>query len=325
MRTQSRPNSNEIRFAIYAYDDKAVARFLLQPRLERLGAPTKMRRLSILLLALMSIAGLSATSRAQEAVSTTSGTGTGASTSAPSSATSTTELSTGTTSSPGAVTNAPSPTSSLQGGPGGVGVFSPTPIKIYASVFGGYDTNVNTNTGPKQGSAYSGGNIILDYTFGDPRLQLVLNAGGGGIYYIEHVTGQDYDIDLKGAVGINYKASPRLTLGTTVLVEYLTEPNFDNPGGLNSRSGNYLYTTDEAFVTYAWSRRFNTKTSYTLEAYKYEDNAFAIFSDRVSNVFANEFQFQMVPTTKLVAEYRYGIVSYSNEGAVIIPAFLGPA
>lgn len=211
----------------------------------------------------------------------------------------------------------------MQGGPGGVGVFSPTPIKIYASVFGGYDTNVNTNVGAEQGSAYSGGNVILDYTFGDPRLQLTLNAGAGGVYYIEHVTGQDYDIDLKGAVGINYKASPRLTLGATILADYLTEPNFDNPGGLNSRSGNYLYTTDNFFVTYAWSRRFNTRTSYTFEAYKYEDNAFAIFSDRVSNVFGNEFQFQMVPTTKLVAEYRYGIVSYANEGAVIIPAQLG--
>jgi opacity protein-like surface antigen len=191
-------------------------------------------------------------------------------------------------------------------------------------VFGGYDDDVNTNVGAKQGSAYSGGNITLDYTFGDPRLQIVLNAGGGGVYYIEHVTGQDYDIDLKGAFGMTYKWSPRLTLGTTALVDYLTEPNFDNPGGLNSRNGNYLYTTDNVFVTYAWSRRFNTKTSYTFEAYKYEDNAVALFSDRVSNVFGNEFQLQMVPTTKLVAEYRYGIVTYANEGAVIIPASFNP-
>ena len=40
--------------------------------------------------------------------------------------------------------------------------------------------------------------MILDYTFGDPRLQLKLNAGGGGSYYYEHVSGQNYDIDLKG-------------------------------------------------------------------------------------------------------------------------------
>jgi hypothetical protein len=133
----------------------------------------------------------------------------------------------------------------VTGGPSSVGVFSPTPVQIYATVSGGYDDNVNTQSNSKQGSAFTNGNVILDYTFGDPRLQLVLNAGAGGSYYYEHVSGQQYDIDLKGAVGITYKSSPRLTLGSTLLVEYLTEPNFAAPGGLNSRNGNYLYTIDK--------------------------------------------------------------------------------
>ena len=279
----------------------------------------KMRRSSILLLTLISAVSWSEVSQAQEAVSTTSGSGAGTSTSAPSSATSTTDFSTGTTSAP-AVSTAPSATSSVQGGPGGAGVFSPPPVQILVNLSGGYDDNVNTNVGPKQGSGFTGGNIILDYTFGDPRLQLVLNAGAGGVYYLEHVTGQQYDIDLKGALGITYKSSPRLTLGSTILVDYLTEPNFDNPGGLNSRSGNYLYTTDQFFFNYAWSRRFSTKTSYTLEAYQYEDQAIGLFSDRSAHTFGNEFQLQMVPTTKLVAEYRYGIVNYQHDGDIIIPA-----
>ncbi len=208
----------------------------------------------------------------------------------------------------------------MTGGPSGVGVFSPTPVQILAVISGGYDDNVNTQQGSKQGSAFTSGNIILDYAFGDPRLQLVLNGGAGGSYYYEHVSGQQYDIDLKGALGITYKSSPRLTLGSTLLVEYLTEPNFTAPGGLNSRNGNYLYTTDKIFVTYNWSQRFSTNTSYTFEAFNYDSSAVAIFSNRLSNTFANEFHFQLVPTTSLVAEYRYGIVSYENEGDVIIPA-----
>jgi hypothetical protein len=191
-------------------------------------------------------------------------------------------------------------------------VFSPTPIKIYASVFGGYDDNVNTFLGSKQGSAFTGGNIILDYTFGDPRLQVIMNAGAGGTYYLENVSTQNYDVDLKGALGITYKSSPRLTLGTTILVDYLTEPNFDSPGGLNSRNGNYLYTTDNFFATYAWTRRFSTKTEYTFEAYSYDESSVGGFSNRVSNTFGNEFHFQLVPTTLLVAEYRYGIVTYQD-------------
>jgi hypothetical protein len=274
-----------------------------------------MRQLSVKLAALILISAWPQFARAQEAVSSTGTSGgSTSSSSATSSGGSTTELSAGSasTTAPGAVTNAPTAASSVQGGPGGVGVFSPTPIKLYLNIFGGYDDNVNTNIGPTEGSSYAGGNVILDYTFGDPRLQVILNLGAGGVYYLEHVTGQDYDIDLKGALGITYKASPRMTLGTTLLLDYLTEPNFDNPGGLNSRNGNYFYTTDNFFLTYAWSRRFSTKTSYIFEAYKYENQAVAVFSDRTGHTFANAFQLQLVPTTKLIAEYRYGIIGYAD-------------
>jgi hypothetical protein len=270
-----------------------------------------MRQLSAVLLALIFLAAGPHASRAQEAVSATGTSGTASSTSAPSSSTTTSELSTGTTA-PTAVTGLSGAAPTLTGGPSGIGVFSPTPVKILASISGGYDDNVNTLQSSKQGSAFTSGNVILDYTFGDPRLQLVLNAGGGGSYYYEHVNGQNYDIDLKGALGITYKSSPRLTLGSTVLVDYLTEPNFDAPGGLNTRSGNYLYTTDKIFVSYSLSQRFSTKTSYTFEAYNYDNNAVGAFSNRISDTFGNEFHFQLVPTTSLVAEYRYGIVTYQN-------------
>ncbi len=283
-------------------------------------ATREMRRLSIALLALILAAASPHLLRAQEAVSSTGTSGTTSSASAPSSSTTTTELSTGTTAPPTAVTSSSSGATTLTGGPSGVGVFSRAPIQIYATISGGYDDNVNTLQSSKQGSAFTNGNVVLDYTFGDPRLQLQLNAGAGGSYYYEHVNGQQYDIDLKGAVGITYKSSPRLTLGSTLLVEYLTEPNFAAPGGLNSRNGNYLYTTDKAFVAYNWSQRFSTKTSYTFEAFNYDNSAIALYSNRISNTFGNEFHFQLVPTTSLVAEYRYGIVTYENEGDVIIPA-----
>lgn len=275
------------------------------------GAAGTMRR--TLIPSIMSIAFVAwaQLAPAQEAVSTTTSGGTGSSsTSASSSAGSTTALSAGTSST--GVSNAPSAESAMEGGPSGGGVFSPTPVKIYANLSGGYDGNVNTNIGPKQGSAFTSGNVVLDYTFGNPRLQLILNAGAGGVYYLDNVTGQNYDIDLKGALGINYKASPRLTLGSTLLLDYLTEPSFDNPGGRNSRNGNYFYTNDNFFVAYEWSNRFSTKTSYALEAYEYDNNAVATFSNRTSHTFGNEFRLQLVPTTLLVAEGRYDIVTYQD-------------
>jgi hypothetical protein len=274
-------------------------------------ATPEMRRLSVVVLALIFVPASAHLLQAQEAVSTTGGSGSPSSTTAPSSSATATELSTGTTASPTAATGS-SAGPTLTGGPSGVGVFSPTPVQILAFISGGYDDNVGTQQSGKQGSSFTSGNVILDYTFGDPRLQLKLDGGAGGTYYYQHVSGQDYDVDFRGAVSITYKSSPRLTLGSTLLVEYLTEPSFDNLGGLNSRNGNYLYTTDKIFADYAWSQRFSTKTSYTFEAYNYDNNAVAAFSNRVSNTFGNEFQFQLVPTTSLVAEYRYSIITYET-------------
>lgn len=262
------------------------------------------------------------TVRAQEAVSTTtsseststsSTSGAGSMEPAPESSTSSTIAPPATAGSTG---NAPT----LERNPSGSGVFSPTPVQIYATLSGGYDDNVSNTSANKQSSAYTAGNVILDYTFGDSRLQIILNAGAGGTYYYSHISNQDYDIDLKGALGITYKASPRLTLGSSFLIDYLTEPSFQYAGGLSSRNGNYLYTTDRAFLEYAWSRRFSTRTSYTFEAYNYDNNSVGLFSDRVTNLFGNEFRLQLVPTTTLIAEYRYGIVSYQHEGDVVQPA-----
>jgi Putative beta-barrel porin 2 len=269
-----------------------------------------LQRMFVLVAALLLFIDLQSPAPAQEAVSSTSTSGTSSSTSAPS-ATTTSDLSTETTAPSAAVTNSSGAASAMQTGPSGAGVFSPTPVKIYATISGGYDDNVSTLHN-KQGSGFTSGNILLDYTFGDPRLQMILNGGAGATYYYEHLSGQSYDIDFKGALGITYKSSPRLTLGASLLIEYLTEPSFNAPGGLNSRNGNYLHTTDNVFVSYAWVQRFSTKTSYTFEAYNYDNNAVGAFSNRVSNVFGNEFRFQLAPTTNLVAEYRYDIVSYEN-------------
>src|SRR6202011_5572313 len=264
-------------------------------------------RSALLLIVPLLFVELQPEAEAQEAISTTTSSGS-ATTSAP-----TGDVSGGTAAPAAATataTGSAASTPALEGGPSGVGVFSRTPVQIYASISGGYDDNVSTSQNNKQGSAFTSGNVILDYTFGDPRLQLILNGGAGGAYYYEQVNGQKYDIDLKGALGITYKSSPRLTLGSTLLVDYLTEPSFDAPGGLNSRNGNYLYTTDKVFVSYVWTQRFSTKTSYNFEAYNFDNSAVAVFSNRFSNTFGNEFRFQLVPTTSLVAEYRYGIISY---------------
>ena len=271
-------------------------------------------RISFLALAVLLLAAWSSAT-AQEAVSSTtssSGSSGTSSTGSTGSADAGTTFSGATNPAPGAVTGSTGTTPTVERNASGSGVFSPTPVQLYLTVVGGYDDNVNNQQSAKQSSAFTSGNAILDYTFGDPRLQMTLNLGAGGTYYFSDVSDQSYDIDLKGAFAITYKASPRLTLGSTVLVDYLTEPTFDYAGGLNSRNGNYLYTTDKLFLSYLWSKRFSTKTSYTFEAYNYDKESVAVFSNRVTNLFGNEFRLQLVPTTSLIAEYRFEIVTYQD-------------
>ena len=45
---------------------------------------------------------------------------------------------------------------------------------------------------------------------------------------------------------------------------------------------------------------------------KYDNAAVGMFANRVTNTFGNEFRFQLVPTTNLVGEYRFGVVTYET-------------
>src|SRR5690242_8253879 len=130
---------------------------------------------------------------AQEAVSTTSssGTSTGPTSSSSSLESSSTLSPTATSSAPEAVTSSGTATPAVERASSSTGVFAPTPVKIYVTVSGGYDDNVSTSPTNKQSSAFSTANLTLDYTFGDPRLQMILNAGGGFTYYFSHLSNQD--------------------------------------------------------------------------------------------------------------------------------------
>ena len=58
--------------------------------------------------------------------------------------------------------------------------------------------------------------------------------------------------------------------------------------------------------------RFATATSYTIGALRYDDKSVGLFENRIENTFGNEFRFLVVPTTTLVAEYRFELVSYES-------------
>ncbi|MEY2530526.1 MAG: hypothetical protein QOI96_611 [Verrucomicrobiota bacterium] len=200
----------------------------------------------------------------------------------------------------------------------GTGNYSKFPFHVSASVRGGYDDNITTSKIDPQKSWFTNTGLALTYDFGSPRTQLSLQTGGGFTYYWDHPNNvgfdnNDYDVNAYLSLSLIHKATPRLTLSVVGYATYQTEPDFTLALGLNRRSGNFFYTQDKFTVAYLWTPRFSTATSYTFGALNYDDSSIGFFEDRIENTVGNEFRFLIWPTTTLVAEYRFQIVTYDND------------
>lgn len=198
----------------------------------------------------------------------------------------------------------------------GTGIFSRFPFRISISARGGYDDNVSTSKTDKQASWFTNAGATLTYDFGSPRTQLSLNTTWGFTYYFDQPTnGQSnngLEPNLNLALSLTHKATPRLTLSAKAYATYQTEPDFSLSLGVNRRSGNFFYTQDKLSATYLWTPRFSTATSYTFSTIQYDDSAVGAFEDRVENTIGNEFRFLIWPTTTLVGEYRFQLVTYDT-------------
>jgi hypothetical protein len=194
----------------------------------------------------------------------------------------------------------------------GTGKFSRSPFHVSVSVREGYDDNVYTTKFDRIDSFFTNASVVLDYNFGSPRTQFDLRAVGGFTYYYNRPFGQEYDINSSLSLGVNHKATPRLTLAASAYVTYQSEPDFNNNLGVNRRSGNFFYTADKFSVGYQWTPRFSTVTSYTLGVINYEDTTIGAYEDRFEHTFGNEFRFLTLPTTTLVGEYRYQIIDFDT-------------
>jgi hypothetical protein len=201
----------------------------------------------------------------------------------------------------------------------GTGIFSKLPFQFSVNVRTGYDDNVNNAPTMEQGSPFTYGSAAITYEFGSPRTKLSLGVGGGLTYYWDNVRGDptnsgnnNYDVNSYLNLSLTHKVNPRLTLNLVTYLTYQTEPDFSIGQGINRRSGNYFYTSDRGSVSYLWTPRFSTNTSYTFGALHYDDNAVGFFDNRVENTFGNEFRFLIQPTTTIVVEYRLQIINYES-------------
>ena len=204
----------------------------------------------------------------------------------------------------------------------GTGKFESFPFKISVGVRGGYDDNVNFDTFDPEESFFTNGTIGATYRFGSPRTQMSLNAGAGVTYYFDRdgdLDGEDmddYDVNAFLGFDISHRATPRLTLAAAVFASYQSQPDFANLNRntftISRQSRDFFFSSNRFSVGYAWAPRFSTNTSYTLGIINYDDEGISFFEDRFEHTIGNEFRFLLMPTTTAVAEYRLGMIDYTD-------------
>lgn len=202
-----------------------------------------------------------------------------------------------------------------------LGKFQAFPFHVTVSVRGGYDDNVNLTRFNTQDSFFTNLALGVTYQFGSPRTQLNLSTGASFTYYFDRNSGvngssDNFDVNVYGAFAITHKVTPRLSLSANLYAAYQSQPDFqtfnNSSISFSRQSQNFFFTVDKFSLGYAWTPRFSTVSSYTFGYTNYDDDLVSIFEDRFEHTFGNEFRFLIAPTTTLVAEYRFGIVDYTE-------------
>ncbi len=191
------------------------------------------------------------------------------------------------------------------------------PMSFSIGVGGGYDDM--QQKGSSQSSIESGflqGSLGATFSDHDKITPWDLGLDLGILDYLHHTSGvADQDYTGRVVFNISHQVNQRLTIKDNFYATYETEPNFGIGATTSGRNGQYFYGYNNFAVSYAWSDRFSTTTSYTVDGIKYQESLIAHLEDRLSHLFAQQFSWSSSPTLKLVGEYRFGMVNYNNSSA----------
>jgi len=199
--------------------------------------------------------------------------------------------------------------------PIGEGVFTNLPFKTSLSADFGYDDNVFTSHSDRIGSAYNDLSFDLGSHIGNQRSQLDGDLVLGLAYYWNR-PGSSVDPNISLNLSSSYKLTPRLMVSLSSNLAYQAQPNFAIAGAATQNVGNYFFGSDQLSLGYEWTRRVSTVTSYSLNTYWYDNSTQATQQNRLEHLIGEQLRYMLFPTVTLVAEYRFGYISYENSNTV---------
>jgi opacity protein-like surface antigen len=166
-------------------------------------------------------------------------------------------------------------------------------------------------------SFYIQGGVGMTYADADPTTPWSMALDLGAIHYLDGIPRYDdtfYNARL--AFNIAHQINQRLKISNNFYLTYEAEPNVATGGSTTLYNGQYLYGFNNFNVSYAWSQRFSTTTSITVDGISYEDDVVSGLEDRLSVLIAQQFSYALTQRTSLAAEYRYRIVEYAERDDV---------
>ena len=193
------------------------------------------------------------------------------------------------------------------------------PLKWSVTSRAGYDVLDYTLSLPDYDSFesyYIQGGVGATYTAADPTTPWSIAVDAGTVHYLDDIPRYDDTFyNARVAFNIAHQFSQRLKVNNNFFLTYEAQPNIALGGSTSLFNGQYLYGFNNFNMSYAWSQRFSTTTSYTIDGIRYEDEIVSDAEDRLTQLVAQQFAYALTKRTSLTAEYRYRTTKFSNTGS----------
>ena len=191
------------------------------------------------------------------------------------------------------------------------------PLTFSVGASGGYDSlNYKSSMIKDIKSYFMQGSVGASYSDNDKISPWNLGIDLGVLQYLDHTPGvKDTNYSDRVVFNMSHAFSPRLKVTDNFYLTYEAEPNFGIGASTAVRNGQYFYGYNNFAVSYAWSERFSTTTSYTVDGIKYQDSAIGDFEDRLSHLISQQFSWAWTHNTKIVGEYRFRDTQYQRSSS----------
>jgi len=195
----------------------------------------------------------------------------------------------------------------------GQGRFAKPPYSFTFSLQQGFDTNTYTSSTNAIASAVTNLQLSYEMQSANPRTVYTVDAQFGLMDYWNRPGSNPLDYSGNLSILLFHRFSPRLNISGVINASYLTQPNFAAQNSpVSTTSGNYILLNDRINLSYLWTSRIQTNTSYSLASTLYQEQK-SQRGDLYDSTLGNEFRFLLTPRTTFVIEGRANSTTYPNQ------------